>query len=104
MDLEDRLGSLEPGKDADVLVWGYGPGSLDRLGFTREALMELNPNLVLARETAYGPKGPWANRKGWEQLSQTCSGMVDLATLTGDIIVGLGHENAGVFSNDDSFA
>lgn len=27
--------------------------------------------------------------------------MVDLATLTGAIIVGLGHENAGVFSNDD---
>ena len=28
-------------------------------------------------------------------------GMVDLATLTGAIIIGLGHENAGVFSNDD---
>ena len=31
------------------------------------------------------------------------SGMVDLATLTGAIIIGLGHENAGVFSNDDGF-
>ncbi|MDQ2091263.1 leucyl aminopeptidase [Marimonas arenosa] len=30
-------------------------------------------------------------------------GMVDLATLTGAIIIGLGHENAGVFSNDDAF-
>lgn len=29
--------------------------------------------------------------------------MVDLATLTGAIIIGLGHENAGVFSNDDTF-
>jgi leucyl aminopeptidase len=29
-------------------------------------------------------------------------GMIDLATLTGAIIVGLGHENAGVFSNDDT--
>jgi leucyl aminopeptidase len=28
--------------------------------------------------------------------------MIDLATLTGAIIVGLGHENAGVFSNDDT--
>ena len=28
--------------------------------------------------------------------------MIDLATLTGAIIVGLGHENAGVFSNDDA--
>ncbi len=29
------------------------------------------------------------------------AGMVDLATLTGAIVIGLGHENAGVFSNDD---
>lgn len=31
-------------------------------------------------------------------------GMVDLATLTGAIIIGLGHEKAGVFSNNDDFA
>ncbi|MFY9239392.1 MAG: leucyl aminopeptidase [Roseovarius sp.] len=30
--------------------------------------------------------------------------MIDLATLTGAIIVGLGHENAGVFSNDDDLS
>jgi leucyl aminopeptidase len=30
--------------------------------------------------------------------------MVDLATLTGAIIVALGHENAGLFSNDDELA
>ncbi|MCW3780058.1 leucyl aminopeptidase [Defluviimonas salinarum] len=29
------------------------------------------------------------------------TGMINLATLTGAIIIGLGHENAGVFSNDD---
>ncbi|PSL20749.1 leucyl aminopeptidase [Shimia abyssi] len=27
--------------------------------------------------------------------------MIDLATLTGAVIIGLGHENAGVFANDD---
>ncbi len=32
------------------------------------------------------------------------AGMIDLATLTGAIIIGLGHENAGVFSNDDALA
>ncbi|PWK60437.1 leucyl aminopeptidase [Roseicyclus mahoneyensis] len=30
------------------------------------------------------------------------SGMIDLATLTGAIIIALGHENAGVFSNNDA--
>lgn len=31
------------------------------------------------------------------------AGVIDLATLTGAVIVGLGHEKAGVFSNDDMF-
>ncbi|OAN70271.1 leucyl aminopeptidase [Jannaschia sp. EhC01] len=31
-------------------------------------------------------------------------GMIDLATLTGAIIIGLGHENAGVFSNSDALS
>ncbi len=31
------------------------------------------------------------------------AGVIDLATLTGAIIIGLGHEKAGVFSNDDAF-
>ena len=30
------------------------------------------------------------------------AGVIDLATLTGAIIIGLGHEKAGVFSNDDA--
>jgi leucyl aminopeptidase len=32
------------------------------------------------------------------------SAMIDLATLTGAIIIGLGHENAGLFANDDALA
>jgi leucyl aminopeptidase len=32
------------------------------------------------------------------------TGMINLATLTGAIIIGLGHENAGVFSNDDALS
>ncbi len=31
------------------------------------------------------------------------AGVIDLATLTGAIIIGLGHEHAGVFSNNDTF-
>ena len=30
------------------------------------------------------------------------AGVIDLATLTGAIIIGLGHDNAGAFSNDDT--
>jgi len=30
--------------------------------------------------------------------------MIDLATLTGAVIIALGHENAGFFANDDNLA
>jgi len=38
----------------------------------------------------------------YAQQTYKPAAIVDLATLTGAIIIGLGHENAGVFSNDDA--
>lgn len=60
----------------DVLVWGYRPGGLERLGYSREKLLAINPNLVLVRLNAYGFGGPWESRRGWEQLAQTVTGLV----------------------------
>lgn len=71
-------------ESADVLLWGYNWSSLDRLGFTLDALRELNPNLVLARECGYGRTGPWASRKGWEQTAQACCGAAALASQNRD--------------------
>jgi leucyl aminopeptidase len=39
----------------------------------------------------------WYAQEKWHPTA-----MIDLATLTGAIIIGLGHENAGVFANDDA--
>ncbi|WP_420380713.1 leucyl aminopeptidase [Marivita sp.] len=38
------------------------------------------------------------------QEAETPAAMIDLATLTGACIIALGHENAAVYSNDESFA
>jgi leucyl aminopeptidase len=40
----------------------------------------------------------------WAQQTFKPQVMVDLATLTGAIIVSLGHEHAGMFANDDGLA
>ena len=40
----------------------------------------------------------------WTQKEFSPATIVDLATLTGAIIISLGHEHGGVFSNDDSLA
>ncbi|MBS1239801.1 MAG: leucyl aminopeptidase, partial [Proteobacteria bacterium] len=40
----------------------------------------------------------------WVQKEFAPSAIVDLATLTGAMVISLGHENAGLFSNDDGLA
>jgi len=40
----------------------------------------------------------------WAQKEYAPAAIVDLATLTGAMIISLGHEHAGMFSNDDTLA
>jgi alpha-methylacyl-CoA racemase len=50
--------------DADVLVEGFRPGVMERLGLGPDVLLELNPRLVYARMTGWGQDGPLANDAG----------------------------------------
>ena len=54
----------------DVVVHGYRPGALAGLGYPDEALAALRPGLVIASLSAYGPLGPWAERRGFDSLVQ----------------------------------
>ncbi|MFZ5733160.1 MAG: CaiB/BaiF CoA transferase family protein [Pseudomonadota bacterium] len=65
---------------ADVLVQNLKPGSMDKLGFTRERLRAQYPKLIIATITGYGDTGPYAERKAYDLLIQAESG---LASLTG---------------------
>jgi crotonobetainyl-CoA:carnitine CoA-transferase CaiB-like acyl-CoA transferase len=60
--------------DAHVLVQGYRPGALQRLGYGAEALAERHPGIVVVSLSAYGASGPWSDRRGFDSLVQTASG------------------------------
>lgn len=60
---------------ADILVHGYRPGALDRLGYDAEARSALRPGLVDVSLSAYGHSGPWAGRRGFDSLVQFSSGI-----------------------------
>ncbi|HER27240.1 MAG TPA: CoA transferase [Rhodospirillales bacterium] len=49
---------------ADVLLESYRPGVMDRLGFGRDRLRDLNENLIHCALTGYGQCGPRANDAG----------------------------------------
>ena len=60
-------------KKADVMVENFGPGALDRMGFTWERIQELNPRVILASVKGYAEGHANEHLKVYENVAQ-CSG------------------------------
>ncbi len=69
----ERLRQLVRG--AHVFVDSYRPGALSRLGFTPAALAHVARGITYVAVSCYGHEGPWAERRGWEQLAQSATGL-----------------------------
>ena len=63
-------------RDADVVVSNFRAGVMDRIGFGYETLRELNPRIILACGSGYGPTGPYAHKGGQDVLAQAMSGVM----------------------------
>ncbi|MCQ0030905.1 acyl-CoA transferase [Burkholderia glumae] len=61
--------------EADVLVHGYRPGALERLGLDADERRRLNPGLVDVSLDAYGWSGAWRDRRGFDSLVQISTGI-----------------------------
>lgn len=67
VDLKQQSGRLLVRRlihNADVLLEGYRPGVLERLGLDPTQLVKQQPSLVVARVTGYGQSGPLAHAAG----------------------------------------
>ncbi len=60
-------------RNSDVLVENFGPGAVDRMGFTWERLHEINPELVFASIKGFGA-GAYENCKAYEVVAQAMGG------------------------------
>jgi crotonobetainyl-CoA:carnitine CoA-transferase CaiB-like acyl-CoA transferase len=60
---------------ADVFLQAYRPGALTARGFGPEELARVRPGIVYVSVCAYGHKGPWAERRGFDSLVQSASGI-----------------------------
>jgi len=64
----------------DVVLDGFRPGVLDKLGVGYERMREANPAIVYCAITGYGQDGPYAQRAGHDM---NYLGLVGLLGLTG---------------------
>jgi crotonobetainyl-CoA:carnitine CoA-transferase CaiB-like acyl-CoA transferase len=68
---------------ADVVVRGYRPGALDRFGLDEAQLVADHPGLVVVSLAAWGHDGPWANRRGFDSIVQSVTGIAELESMDG---------------------
>ncbi|MGX1703325.1 CoA transferase [Microbacterium sp. NPDC055357] len=60
---------------ADVVLTGYRPEALSRFGIDADTLAQRHPGLVTASVSAWGSRGPWALRRGFDSIVQAVSGI-----------------------------
>jgi crotonobetainyl-CoA:carnitine CoA-transferase CaiB-like acyl-CoA transferase len=59
----------------DVVVSNYRPDVPARLHIDYETLSKIKPDLIYLDSTAFGRKGPWANKGGYDIVVQGASGL-----------------------------
>lgn len=65
---------------ADVVIENFSPRVMEHFGLTADALLAVNPRLVVARMPAFGLEGPWRDRVGFAPTMEQIAG---LAWVTG---------------------
>ena len=58
-----------------MVVCGYRPGGLARYGLAPEDLAARHPGLVVVSLAAWGHRGPWAGRRGFDSVVQAPTGL-----------------------------
>ena len=61
-------------KKSDVLMENFGPGVIERLGFSWEKVHEINPRVVMASIKGFGSSGAYADFKAYENVAQAMGG------------------------------
>ncbi len=70
--------------ESDVLVEGFRPGVMQRLGLGYEEIREINPGIVYASISGYGQEGPYRERAGHDINYTALAGLLELSAATGE--------------------
>ncbi len=65
-------------KNADVVLEGFRPGVVERLGVDYEAVRRINPGIIYCAITGYGQTGPYRDRAGHDANYLSVAGVLDL--------------------------
>ena len=63
-------------RNADVVVNNFRAGVMERMGFGHDRLAQINPRIISAFGSGFGPSGPLSHKGGQDILAQALSGVM----------------------------
>ncbi len=76
--------------ESDVLIENFRPGAMEGWGLGPDALLAVNPRLIVLRISGYGQTGPYRDRPGFGVVGEAMGGIRHLTAEPGRIPVRVG--------------
>jgi formyl-CoA transferase len=77
-------------RDADILIENFRPGAMEGWGLGPDALLALNPRLIMLRVSGYGQSGPYRDKPGFGVVAEAMGGLRHLTAEPGRVPVRVG--------------
>src|SRR5215208_4459717 len=77
---EGREVVLRLATTVDVVVENFRPGTMEKLGIGYEELARVNPSIIVASGSMFGPQGPRAKDPGYDTIAQAAGGIMAFTT------------------------
>ena len=88
-------------READILIEGFRPGTMEQWELGPDELLSENPNLIMVRYSGFGQTGPYKDRPGFGTIAECMSGYISMTGFsnTPPVLppIPLADEIAGVF-------
>src|SRR5918992_4555817 len=65
-------------QQADLLIEGFRPGTMERWGLGPDELLRANPGLMMLRYSGFGQTGPYQDRPGFGTIAECMSGYIGM--------------------------
>jgi crotonobetainyl-CoA:carnitine CoA-transferase CaiB-like acyl-CoA transferase len=68
-------------KDADMVIEGFSPGTMDKMGFGWKRLQEINPRIVYVQQSGMGQIGTYGRLRSFGPSAAAFSGLSEMSGL-----------------------
>jgi crotonobetainyl-CoA:carnitine CoA-transferase CaiB-like acyl-CoA transferase len=67
--------------DADMIVEGFSPGTMERMGFGYERLKEINPRIIYIQQSGMGQAGTYGRLRSYGPTAAAFTGLTEMSGL-----------------------